>query len=62
MEWFNLSASYDWKKYKDLMVDYTVVYEDVPNINRIITRQIDHDTINIVNHDDNHNDNSKKED
>lgn len=59
MEWFNLSASYDWKKYKDLMVDYTVVYEDVPNIKRIITRPIDHHTINIVNHDDN--DNSKKD-
>lgn len=63
MEWFNLSANYDWEKYKDLMVDYTVVYEDVPHIKKIITPLInseytaDHHTID----NDNDNNNSKKD-
>ena len=30
MQWFNVSANYDWEKYADLMIDYEVTYDE-PN-------------------------------
>ena len=41
MQWFNVSANYDWEKYADLMIDYEVTYEDEDGNNDKLTDSSD---------------------